>query len=1138
MPKLPCIILLVGALLGATLQAQPFLVKDIRTGELPAEWPGSPGFVALGGTAYFAAFDRIHGNELWRSDGTPGGTSLVRDVCPGICSSNPAELTVAGGSVFFRADDGAHGPSLWKSDGTAAGTALVKEVEPSSLAEVDGMIAFAASSPGQGQELWRSDGTAAGTFSLGDLRPGAQGSSPFPLGSTGSLLLFWANDGVHGAELWKTDGTVAGTGLVEDLIPGPDGAMPLPQEAKASSAVGSRRLFWATDGSVPGYQLWASDGTPSGTARIGSVVSSGGEFSSGTLNGAVFFWASEPGQDGALWKSDGTENGTVKVKEVPAGFGDLYELTVTGGLLFFRPDGGFGSNTSLWSSDGTEAGTGPVTLPSGLAIQNHVSGFLALGAELFFHGRTFSAGLEPWKTDGTEAGTIPLGDVHSGQDSSFSGERGLAVGGYALFRAETPDGWELWRTDGTPEGTQLVKRIDQSDASGLEPEIESVPWFPTLPAKADLAGTLLFAADDGAAGRELWRSDGSEAGTSLLEDLNPSGDGLARQLTPFGGKVFLVGNFGELWSSDGTEAGTAPFPSGCNQSLTPAGGQLFCVFSGFGDDLRKIGPSDADTTFVKFFNFGSVLFPTAMGSRLFFAASASGGGQELWTSDGTEAGTQQVVDIAPGPASSNPGYLTEHFGSLFFSAADGSTGRELWRSNGTAAGTSLVKDILSGSGSSDPREIVSAGGLVFFVADDGSSGAELWRSDGTTAGTFRVKDIRPGPQSSSIQGLTALGDIVVFAADDGVNGQELWASYGSADAAFLVKDIRPGAGSSYPGAFRVVGHAVLFAADDGTHGLEPWRTDGFEEGTFLVHDVFTGPDPSSPTGFTLSGDYLYFTATDGAHGFELWALDRAALGSTLAATKRVMSPTWPGSTVTYEIVITNTGAGPHPDNPGDEMGDTLPAGLTLTGASADVGTVTLDLPNNRVAWNGALDPGESATVLIEATLSPSAVVYSMIFNQASVSYDSDGDGTHDKLRPSSDPGRGPEEPTLATVSTPPLDFHTVTPCRVLDTRTSSPLASGVKETFAIAGTCGIPPTAKAVVANLTAVEATGAGHLVVHPAGIPPSVPITSSASFPAARARANNAALPLASGAVDATAMVAGGGTVHLILDVSGYFE
>jgi ELWxxDGT repeat protein len=373
MPKVPRLsrsLLFVSLLLGSVQagQAQPFLVKDIRTGELPAQWPADPQFVDLGGVALFTAFDGNHGTELWRSDGTPGGTSLVRDVCPGICSSSIGELTVVGEDIYFRADDGAHGPALWRSDGTQSGTVLVKEVVPFRLADIDGaLVAFMVVSLDQGAEPWRSDGTAAGTFSLGDLQPGALGSSPYPLESTGSLLLFWADDGSHGAELWKTDGTVAGTGLVEDLNPGASGAMP--GGAYASAALGDRILFWGYDGSAPVSRLWVSDGTPAGTARLGTVTGPG-SFPSGTLGGSVFFRASDPGQGAGLWKSDGTEDGTVLVKEMTTWF---YEPTVAGDRVFFQLEGGFSITTELWSSDGTEAGTGPVPLPPGVAIRNDAS---------------------------------------------------------------------------------------------------------------------------------------------------------------------------------------------------------------------------------------------------------------------------------------------------------------------------------------------------------------------------------------------------------------------------------------------------------------------------------------------------------------------------------------------------------------------------------------------------------------------------------------------------------------------------------------------------------------------------------------------------------------------------------------------
>ncbi|MEA2560134.1 MAG: hypothetical protein QOH06_1638 [Acidobacteriota bacterium] len=1125
MPKLPCISLLVCALLwpALPLQAQPFLVEDIRTGELPAEWPSDPEFVDLGGIALFTAFDRIHGTELWRSDGTPGGTSLVRDVCPGICSSSPALLTVAAGSVFFRADDGAHGISLWKSDGTEAGTALVEEIEPFELAEVNGLVAFAAVSAAQGRELWRSDGTAAGTFSLGDLRPGGVGSVPQPLGRLGSLLLFRADDGVHGRELWKTDGTVAGTAFVEDVFPGPDSAFPLSAGREGSAVAGGKLVFRAfLDPGSGGYKLWSSDGTASGTGQIKDVtpVSDLGtqDVRFVKLGDEVFF------STGGVWKTDGTEAGTVHVASPGSGYAS--ELIVAGNRIFFKTASGFYPDAKLHVTDGTEAGTMQVPLAASL-VDYGSNGFRALGDKLVFFAGNFVS-TDPWTSDGTEAGTVRLADLQAASWVS------IAIGDLWLFRARTLDGEELWMSDGTPAGTELLKRIDQSDASGLEPETEEADTlFPAFPAKADLAGTLLFAADDGSAGRELWSSDGTEAGTSLLEDLNPSGSGNPRELTPFDGKVFFTGNTA-LWSSDGTGAGTAELapPAYIASQPTPAGNRLFYTSTGFGGDLWKLDAGAPEATRLAFFNTIDLRQLTALGSNLFFTGPSGG---ELWRSDGTEAGTAQFTDINPmGPSA--PGSLVVRGSSLYFSAYDGSTGRELWKSDGTPAGTIQVKDIVPGAGSSNPRSMVAAGNLVYFVADDGSSGTELWRSDGTAAGTFRVKDIRPGPESSFIQGLTAFGDIVLFAADDGVNGQEPWMSYGFLDAAFMVKDIRPGAGSSFPGAFRVVGHTVLFAADDGVHGLEPWRTDGFAAGTFLVHDVFPGPGPSSPTGFLLSGDYLYFTANDGAHGFELWALDRAALGSTLAATKRVVSPAFEGGTVTFEIVITNTGAGPHPDNPGDEMVDILPAPLDLTGASADVGTVSLDFSQNRVAWNGALDPGESATVTIEATVA-SFMQYQSFSNQATLSFDSDGDGVNESAGVSDDPGRsGSGQATPVVVSTPPLDFHTVTPCRLLDTRSSTPLASGVARTITLSGTCGIPATAKAVAANLTVLGATAQGNLVVYPTGIP--VPATSNANFSAGQVRANNAQLPLAGGQVNARAFVVGGGTVHLILDVTGYYE
>lgn len=894
------------------------------------------GFISLGGRALFSTVDPSDPTPadegiLWSTDGTAQGTvALSSSLCPSPCQSI-RPLAVWHGLALFQSFQGL----LVRSDGTPAGTFPLPIYYPGEIHAPPGgsFFFFNACLPSLGCGLWRSDGTPAGT---GELK-GANGLSlPYARGFVvrGDRLFFAAlQEGADRFGLWSTDGTPEGTVLLG--------------EASGSRVVATPSHVFFASGET-GQDLWVTEGAPESTRPLAHfplvscpdppepLCDSLGVSSMAAFGDAVYFFVRRPGHNTELWRSDGSRPGTRPLIELPEPLAGGRLLQRVGGHWIFL-SAAPGQPETFWTVDNGFTRVTPLAGCHG-GCPELVSSLTDPGSGAWlFLGKDPVHGEEAWVTDGTGPGTRLLADACPGECPGIRPAGDLkdvfpGPSGKTYFRVYPREdavydlaGDELWVTDGTPAGTHRVAgHFSEVGFAGTTAVFGLL--HPENPAY------------------ELWGTDGARARRiALLRRFAPGSD---PSFVPFQDGVLLLADTGvdyPLWRSDGTPEGTLPvrgFKQDKKQThayFLPSPGPSFQLLGvehqrgnngegpfqaeiwgtdGTPDGTLKLADLDANT---------GVDIPILWDGKLLFDAEGFGPGCSFWISDGTAAGTRQILPARPDLRC--PTALVD-LGSRFLFVARAGTGDhpipQVFLSDGTPAGTRQISAIQE---SREPvyGQPVRIGDTVFFLLGSlEPSAAELWQTDGTRAGThlvspqtgardlaafrgdlyftaslppetfgrglFRVAlpggspvllaRVDNGPDHFLPAQLTPLGGRLLFVGQDAEHGVELWTTDGTAEGTRRLRDLQPGPGSSNPDGLAALGDRVFFVADGGTNGRELWESDGTPRGTRRLTDIAPGGFSafrffaygSYPPSFTLANGLLFFGADDAVTGIEPWAL--------------------------------------------------------------------------------------------------------------------------------------------------------------------------------------------------------------------------------------------------------------------------
>ena len=422
-----------------------------------------------------------------------------------------------------------------------------------------------------------------------------------------------------------------------------------------------------------------------------------------------------------------------------------------------------------------------------------VSAFTAVGDKVFFSASDDINGEELWISDGSPEGTLMLKDINQGYNSSTPSHM-TSFKGKLFFTASTPQfGGELWTSDGTAAGTVMV--TDLATGEGSNPRFFKV-----------FKEHLYFSTNQGG----LYKSDGTAAGTTLLEQVDYSG--IAQVQAGNNYLYYMTGYPFDIKRTDGTAVTSIPFPAAGDgiyfNSLHTTGDNLFVVMASSYENIVKLYAYDENTeTWNLMHGFdapdyqrqGTANF-TAVGGRLFFSIRNDYGTptDELWVSDGTAEGTINLKssrwDRYTGDSEMNN--FISYKDVLYFRSGNSEL-NALWRSDGTPEGTVKVHDvkIMRGSPSSTPSSTnppAVSNGLLWFCGAYGEFGSdpELWYTDGTSTGTKMYADLNPSGSANPYLFKDANG-ILYFVVGDSYQGTTVWNTSPAAEINILAYHSSP-----------------------------------------------------------------------------------------------------------------------------------------------------------------------------------------------------------------------------------------------------------------------------------------------------------------------------------------------------------